>query len=281
MAGRAPLLTTVQAIRTYWAPWLVQQGRADSVAEVLASDWCFACGMSYPGPATAAECREAEAAGLPEPLHTDAAPCQRAHILARIDGGDDGPANLHMLCRWCHKASEFLWGEDYWAWFASRTVLDVAVQAHSASGSNLGALLRGDPLGVWMRPRLRRPPAGTQPTAPPGGWPAPLHERAAAPRPAVEQLVLDVQRPRRPRPDTPAEAWLRGRLAGAEAPGVDVRVLYAEGVARGFSRDLLQATRRRLGATVYRDPIVRGGTHYWRLAGAAGPFAHRERPRAA
>jgi len=46
---------------------------------------------------------------------------QRAHINARVAGGNDTAENLHLLCYLCHTASELLEGDKYWAWFKSDT----------------------------------------------------------------------------------------------------------------------------------------------------------------
>jgi hypothetical protein len=39
---------------------------------------------------------------------------ERAHILPRLEGGTNDESNLHLLCKMCHKQTEFLWGEPYW-----------------------------------------------------------------------------------------------------------------------------------------------------------------------
>lgn len=39
---------------------------------------------------------------------------ERAHILPRHKGGTDDESNLHLLCKMCHKQTEWLWGEPYW-----------------------------------------------------------------------------------------------------------------------------------------------------------------------
>jgi len=39
---------------------------------------------------------------------------ERAHILPVCEGGDNDESNLHLLCKMCHKQTEFLWGEPYW-----------------------------------------------------------------------------------------------------------------------------------------------------------------------
>jgi len=44
---------------------------------------------------------------------------QRAHINARISGGNNKAENLHLLCRLCHASSELLEGGKYWEWFKS------------------------------------------------------------------------------------------------------------------------------------------------------------------
>ena len=45
---------------------------------------------------------------------------QRAHILARQEGGNDTVENLHLLCPKCHVESEYLKGELYWHWFKNK-----------------------------------------------------------------------------------------------------------------------------------------------------------------
>lgn len=42
---------------------------------------------------------------------------QRCHIVPRWAGGSDEAVNLHVLCPYCHVASEDLMGIDYWRWF--------------------------------------------------------------------------------------------------------------------------------------------------------------------
>lgn len=47
----------------------------------------------------------------------DTTKLERAHILARCNGGSDEVDNLHLLCRNCHVSSETISGEKYWQWF--------------------------------------------------------------------------------------------------------------------------------------------------------------------
>lgn len=84
------------AIRRYWAEKFNYPGLVDDKG-------CFACTSVFR-----------------ETLH-------RAHILARVEGGSDTVENLHMLCPWCHRDSEFLSGAEYWAWFESRTQFDAVI----------------------------------------------------------------------------------------------------------------------------------------------------------
>lgn len=63
----------------------------------MAKDYCFACLRERPGST------------------------ERAHILARCEGGIDSPVNLHMLCTACHHQSEFLSGDRYFDWFKKQT----------------------------------------------------------------------------------------------------------------------------------------------------------------
>ena len=39
---------------------------------------------------------------------------ERAHILAKSEGGDDSIDNLHLLCPHCHRDTESISGELYW-----------------------------------------------------------------------------------------------------------------------------------------------------------------------
>jgi HNH endonuclease len=48
---------------------------------------------------------------------------EKAHITARVHGGPDTPANIHMLCSTCHGCSEFIEGERYWDWFVDQNIL--------------------------------------------------------------------------------------------------------------------------------------------------------------
>lgn len=102
-------MPTARTIRLVWAMRLVEDGKADSVDQIIFArhDWCFHCGIHYAMP------------GAPE----------RAHITARAEGGSDSPDNLHLLCRLCHVQSEMLDGDDYWEWFRApswRSALEVA-----------------------------------------------------------------------------------------------------------------------------------------------------------
>ena len=116
-------MPTPKVIRDHWAQWLVEQGKFDSVEEVWAIHiftdevngeivirdeglCCFACGFT-----------------------SQRAPLERAHILAIFDGGSNDADNLHMLCKLCHKASEFISGEEYFAWFSQRNIMHRALEA--------------------------------------------------------------------------------------------------------------------------------------------------------
>lgn len=47
----------------------------------------------------------------------------RAHIVAKCNGGSFQPSNIHCLCQICHKLSEHLEGTDYWLWIAIKSTL--------------------------------------------------------------------------------------------------------------------------------------------------------------
>lgn len=53
-------------------------------------------------------------------------PNYRCHITARVNGGSDAVDNLHMLCKTCHDASEYLQGEAYWRWFGRQSPFTTA-----------------------------------------------------------------------------------------------------------------------------------------------------------
>jgi len=40
----------------------------------------------------------------------------RAHIIPSINGGDNSPGNIHLLCRGCHEESEGR--PNYWQWLS-------------------------------------------------------------------------------------------------------------------------------------------------------------------
>jgi hypothetical protein len=123
MSYRLPF--THREIRIFWAPKLVELDKFDSIEEVVAEDYCFACGFKWP-------------------LKT-----QRAHISARVgDPSKDQIDNLHLLCHVCHVDSEWLGGEAYWDWLKKRTVWDRFVSAMMRAGATTAevkAALRASP----------------------------------------------------------------------------------------------------------------------------------------
>ena len=98
------------AIRAHWAKRLWAIKGFDSEAEFLERGTCFACGMD----------------GIIE----------RAHIVARSVGGSDGCENLHILCRVCHKDSEYLDSERYMAWLVQRNPVDRFISGAMRRGFN-------------------------------------------------------------------------------------------------------------------------------------------------
>lgn len=42
---------------------------------------------------------------------------ERAHIVALCDGGSDTVDNIHLLCGPCHRATEGMTTDEYWAYF--------------------------------------------------------------------------------------------------------------------------------------------------------------------
>ena len=108
-------MPTERAIRAFWADKLWRVKGYDSPEEFMESGYCFACGWY----------RE---------LH-------RAHIQPRCNGGSDTVENLHMLCRTCHKASEFIDGDDYNKWLLERGQLDGVLSLIAHAPINLSKFL--------------------------------------------------------------------------------------------------------------------------------------------
>ena len=96
---------STESIVDYWFLYLVGMGQipageAIELADVMKDGrLCFACGRLYPE-------------------NTDR--CQAAHIRARTRGGSDEVKNFHLLCKSCHRESEYLFGVSYWLWFRWR-----------------------------------------------------------------------------------------------------------------------------------------------------------------
>jgi len=112
--SQARKMPTARAIRQHWATRLIELGKFDEVVEVMDDEdggYCFACGF--------------------DSINT----LQRAHINAKCNGGSDDVENLHMLCYTCHKDSEFVEGEAYWAWFKERTIYDRLMSQGFRSGA--------------------------------------------------------------------------------------------------------------------------------------------------
>lgn len=96
--------TTETAIREYWASTdLWERMNVPGESDLGEKRVCMACGRR--------------------------GPTQRAHILAASEGGEDEPANLHMLCFDCHAASELLSGEEYWRWFLRQDLIKSGIRA--------------------------------------------------------------------------------------------------------------------------------------------------------
>ena len=110
------------AIKNYWEKWLVEQGKFDSIIEVLEADYCWACGF------------------IGETDKDDWT--ERAHIKAKIEGGLDAVENLHLLCLSCHVSSELLDGQDYFDWFKARTVFDVLKDLQNKNARKASASMR-------------------------------------------------------------------------------------------------------------------------------------------
>lgn len=118
-------------LRKHWAPILCKAKGYDSCEEFLEADYCFACGfLDDSGSANGA-------VRIPT--------THRAHIKSLSSGGTNNLENIHLLCRWCHKASEGLGDRDrYWAWFYERSFMDRMLQLGASCGANIWAALQYD-----------------------------------------------------------------------------------------------------------------------------------------
>jgi hypothetical protein len=84
------------SISNHWISFLLQNKKASHKSFIYESA-CFACGCVT--------------------KHLD-----RAHIKPVISGGSDNLDNLHLLCKICHKESEFLEDDEYWQWFFAMSI---------------------------------------------------------------------------------------------------------------------------------------------------------------
>lgn len=88
------------------------------MTEFLEADYCFACGCGDDS-------------------------TERAHILARANGGGDGVENIHLLCPVCHQDSESLDAVRYNEWLLGRHLLDGILSRCFRVGMQPTHLLRG------------------------------------------------------------------------------------------------------------------------------------------
>ena len=100
-------MPTKKAIKKHWENWLVENGKFDSLEDLWERDYCFACGMIND-------------AGVKEQDKENFKATERCHIKARVKGGADAVENIHLLCPICHKASEYMEGEEYFHWLKNR-----------------------------------------------------------------------------------------------------------------------------------------------------------------
>ncbi len=66
----------------------------------------------------------------------------RCHIVPRSRGGPDAIENLHMLCRWCHHASEPLEGEAYWRWIGKQNAFGSIAALFGRYGISMQKILK-------------------------------------------------------------------------------------------------------------------------------------------
>ena len=118
-------MPTKNQIKEYWWKRLVELEKFICKDEVFEDDYCFACGFE---------------------AHTE-----RAHILAKCEGGNNEPSNLHLLCSQCHKTSELLNGKRYWNWFEKQNIFDVCTQFYFSNGGTWADFLAIRP-ARWRQP---------------------------------------------------------------------------------------------------------------------------------
>ena len=107
------MLPKKQVIKDYWANYLIDVlGKFDSVMELNEADYCFACGCDH-------------------------GRIQRAHILAKCEGGTDRVNNIHLLCVYCHHDSEYITGAKYFRWLRKRTMTGAFLSMFLAHGGCL------------------------------------------------------------------------------------------------------------------------------------------------
>ena len=120
--GKMPAEKT---IREFWTSKLIELDKFECNDDITTPDSgklpCFACG--YFG-------------------H-----CDRCHILALCEGGNNSLENIHMLCETCHQDSEYLSGDQYWIWFNARKHEDTFISFYlNKKGVNLSALISKETL---------------------------------------------------------------------------------------------------------------------------------------
>lgn len=80
-----------------WAERLVKWGKFPTILAAVKANTCWSCGFQSER-------------------------IDRAHIIARMDGGSDHVENIHLLCPTCHIQSEILDIEAYWRWFLATDI---------------------------------------------------------------------------------------------------------------------------------------------------------------
>lgn len=105
-----------KAIRKHWVDRLWEKKGFDSPDEFMEKGICFACNL----------CADLE----------------KAHIQALSIGGNDNLENIHLLCKICHKDSEYLEGKKYFDWLYSRNIIDVMFNIAGRKGVNLSQFLK-------------------------------------------------------------------------------------------------------------------------------------------
>lgn len=110
-----------QDVFLYWRDWLIENDKIDIDEHGRTSVNCFACGMWW-----------LIDPDMPKDWHESRGVLERAHISPHCSGGTEDVSNIHLLCRYCHEASEYIGDrEEYLEWAKRRSFRHVYRQVQA------------------------------------------------------------------------------------------------------------------------------------------------------